>query len=617
MLFVPRTFEQILMDMIAHVRANTKLTDFNIGSVIRTLLEAAALEDDEQYHQMVNLLDDFSYNTATGDDLDKRAADFNITRLGAAQATGRIVCTNGALTKDTLQFDASATDGFITLNDSTDFATSGYPYTIRIGEGTPQVEDISVTFNVTSTGVLTVPALLVYDHSVGETVSFVSGSDVTITSGLMVQVPSSGDLLPVIYQTTETATLIAGNYYSSSSAITAVNSGTDGNTGAGKITQFSGSPPFPGASVTNITATNGGRNVELDREFRERIRSKIQTLSKGTPLSLESALKGLEEPTTGQRVVAAKLVEDFITLEHKVYIDDGTGFIPSYVAMGDSTVDGAGLAAPGAISIPVASASSFPSSGWILVGSGPGTATIELLQYSSKNTTATPQTLVLTVPSVTTKAHANLDGVILVDKIGIAEMGQNFFNATQYPIKHGTIRLFDDSAGLGSILERTLDVDYFLNRTNGQIEYYGAGLPAGTEVLGHYSYYTGLMALAQKVLNGDPSDAVTYPGYIAGGVIIYVDTPVIRQIDIVASISVDVGYDETAVRSSVKTTIENFIDGLAIGDNVILSKLVEQSFVVQGVTNVIIKSPLFDIVILENELPRSYDSSGNSLIQVI
>jgi hypothetical protein len=57
--------------MIAYVQTRTAISDFNVGSVIRTVLEAAALEDDEQYFQMVQLLDLFSFMSAAGEDLDR------------------------------------------------------------------------------------------------------------------------------------------------------------------------------------------------------------------------------------------------------------------------------------------------------------------------------------------------------------------------------------------------------------------------------------------------------------------------------------------------------------------------------------------------------------------
>lgn len=49
-IFIPKPFAQITADMVEHVRGNTdRLTDFNVGSVIRTLLEANAVELDDYY----------------------------------------------------------------------------------------------------------------------------------------------------------------------------------------------------------------------------------------------------------------------------------------------------------------------------------------------------------------------------------------------------------------------------------------------------------------------------------------------------------------------------------------------------------------------------------------
>lgn len=613
MTFIPRSFETILTDMVAHVRANTTLTDFTVGSIIRTILEAAALEDDEQYFQMVQLLDDFSFNTASGADLDKRAADFNLVRLVAGPALGEVRYTNEALTKSTLQFDSAAGAIAIMVQESDQFPTT-YPYSIRIGEGTPQVEDVVVSGNDTVLNKFTIAAL-VNDHFVDEMVSLVSGSDISASSGILVQVAAQGDSGPITFLTKESATLVAGNYYSSLAAVVCTDDGTIGNVGAGQISQFTGGSPFPGAGVTNIKETSGGRDLETDREFRDRIRLKIQSLARGTKVAVEGSVKGITDPVTGKMVVSAKLLESFTDKEHRLFIDDGTGLVPTSVIMARSTINVISSPLPiGSATVPISDVSTFPSSGYILI-SPENTSQVEVLQYSSKNVSG--NTLVLATPSVTTRTHDDGDEVLLVDKVGVAELGQNFFQLAQYPLKRNTLELYDDSPGIGNFRQRVEGVDFFVNRTNGQIEYYGSGLPAGTQVYANYTHYTGLLAFAQKVVNGDPTDPSTYPGSAAGGVIIYVDVPTIRPIAVLVSISVDAGYDEDTLRSQVKSVIENYIDGLVIGDNVILSRIVERSFAVTGVNNVIVKSPLSDIVILEGELPKSYDSSGNSLVKVI
>jgi uncharacterized phage protein gp47/JayE len=608
MAFIPRTYDTILADMIAHVRANTTLTDFNVGSVIRTILEAAALEDDEQYFQMVQLLDAFSYQTATGTELDERAADFNVTRLSAAEAVGQVRFQNGGLETDFLQFSASSGATTVTLTDSDDFPTSGYPYTVRIGEGTPSVEDVSVTANDTATNILTHGAL-VNNHSIGDRVSLVTGiSDVDISSGVSVQVPATGATTPIAYQTTELATIIAGDYQSGLTDIVASEAGTLGNVGASRITQFTGSIPFAGALVTNPASTGGGRDIETDPELRDRLRLRLQELGLGTPLAVTGSAIGVEDVQTGQRVVTSQLLEDWSDNEHTLFIDDGTGFVPTSVRLARSTLT---VATPPHISqLTLTDTSGFPAAGTVLISPG-DSAQAELIAYTSK----TDSTNVLTLAANTTLVHDIGDEVALIDALPLAEEGQNYFQLTNYPIQENSPEIYDDSSGLFEL--QTPGTDYFINRSSGQVQYYGSGLPAGTQVVAHYTYYTGLLALAQKTINGDVKDAVSFPGVSAAGIIIHVETPTIRTITVIMSVSVSVGFTEADVYDDVQLILENYIDGLRIGENVILARMVELAMGVNGVSNAKVLTPTADLVILEEELPKSFDSSGNSLVTVV
>jgi hypothetical protein len=259
--------------------------------------------------------------------------------------------------------------------------------------------------------------------------------------------------------------------------------------------------------------------------------------------------------------------------------------------------------------IPIADSSGFPVSGWVLVD--PDDATnVELVEYTSK----VDSTNTLNVNGVTANPHSNGDEVILVDVLPLAEEGQNYFQLSNFPIQEGTPEIYHDATGV--FTKYTDGVDYFLNRTNGQLKFFGAGLPVGTQVLGHHTYYTGLVQLAQKVVNGDKDDPVNYPGFVAAGIIIHIDTPTIRQITIIMSISVANGFDEEDVRDDVQLVVENYIDGLKIGENVILAKIIERAMSTRGVDNAKIQVPSNDVVILEEELPKSFDSSGNSLVTV-
>lgn len=601
-----RTFDTILADMIAHVRANTTLTDFSIGSAIRTILEAAALEDDEQYHQMAQTLDDFRYTTATGADLDARAADFNLTRLPAAQATTQVIYRDGGLTQTSVKFDLAATGvTSLEVDDSSEFPVPGASYTVRIGEGTANVEDVTVTANSTSTNTFTVSATTKI-HNSGERVAHVTGSDVDIASGTQVQVPAQGDSAAIIYEVVEKATLIAGNYESTVAQALATVAGSSSNAPAGQISQFVASPPFTGGSVSNTTAAEGGRDRETDVEFRKRIRAHLNSLGKGVGRAIESGVKGVTDTATGQYVVSANLVEDFTTNEHLLYIDDGTGFTPSSVTFARSTLaSGVGI---GVGTLTLVSAGSFPSSGYILVSPADHTQA-ELIEYTSKTAT------VLTSATNTTKTHDLGDEVILVDKLPLAEEGQNFFQVTNYPSQRNSYEIYSNASGSYRI--QTEGTDYFYNRTNGDLQFYGNGLPEDAQVLINHTYYTGLFALAQKVVSGDKFDPVNYPGIAAAGVTIYLDTATIREITMTISISVETGYDEDEIKGYARIVAETYITGRLMGENVILAKISERIMSIRGVEDVKFIYPTDNIVILENELPRPYNTAGSSLITVL
>lgn len=89
--FVPKTYEDILQRLVNRVVARSTLTDLTETAAGKTLLAAVAREADDLYYALVNILATFAIDTAAGQDLDDRAADFNITRKTATKATGALV----------------------------------------------------------------------------------------------------------------------------------------------------------------------------------------------------------------------------------------------------------------------------------------------------------------------------------------------------------------------------------------------------------------------------------------------------------------------------------------------------------------------------------------------
>lgn len=618
MAFTPRTFEQILNDMIAYMQSRTSISDYNVGSVIRTILEAAALEDDEQYFQMVQLLDLFSFTTAAGEDLDRRLGDFGITRRAATAATARGKFVDNNLIRTRAAVDTPGGSGSITGLDTSRFPTAGYPYTIRVGEGTPRLQNIQVTNNNTSTMVLTVSSLP-FDVFVGDRIAFVTGGSLsapvppssqsrTLNIGTQVQAPPTVTELARIFTTTEPAFIIQGNYESNEVVIKATTSGSGGNVGSARINQFPSSPPYIGAAFYNTTPASGGLDRETDSEFRTRALEQLQSLSRGTPLALKSSAIGVTDPTTQNRVISSNIVEDFVNDEVFLYVDDGTGAIARTKILPADSVSPVLL---GDVALTPVDISDWPNSGWVLIEAD-GVNPAELVQYSAKIGT------VLALVTPTTSPHAGGSIIDFVDLVAAsAEATQRRFKLTNFPPVRNSERIFIRApAGVWTLLTR--GVDYVLNRGTGEFQLTDVGgVVAGTQVIAHYTYYTNLIAQVQKVMEGDVDDPVNFPGVKASGIFLSVEQPIIKRITVVASITASDGFTESDIAPLVQRAIESYVTSLRIGQDVIVSKMIDSAFSVTGLADIRIVTPASNVTVLESELPIPFDAGGNTLVQVI
>lgn len=620
MAFTPRTFEVILNDMIAYMQSRTAISDYNVGSVIRTILEAAALEDDEQYFQMVQLLDLFSFTTASGEDLDRRLADFGLTRRAAQSATTRVKFYDNNLVRTRAGSDALAAATTITGFDTSRFPTSGYPYTIRVGEGTPRLMNLLVTSNNPSTGVLALSAPTPYDIFIGDRISFVTGGTLsaplppsatsrTITIGTTIQAPPTVTEVAKVYSTSEPAFIIQGNYESNEVIARCTTSGSAGNIGASRVNQFFAAPPFVGAGVQNISQAAGGLDRESDTEFRTRALAQLQSLSRGTPLALKTTAIGVVDPVTQARVVSSNLVEDFSSDEVLLYVDDGTGSVARTSGLPADSLAAAVLL--GGASLQPLDISNWPASGYVLIESD-GVNPIELVKYVSNNGS------VLTLDAPTTSPHTLGSIINFVDFVSeAAEATQRRFRLTNFPSVRNTERIWLRApSGVWSLLAR--DIDYKLNKGTGEFQLTDVGgVVVGSQLVAHYSYYTNLIAQVQKVMEGDPDDPVNFPGVKAAGILLAVEQPVIKRVTVTASITAADGFSEASLSPLVRAVLESYVSSLRIGQDVIVAKMIDRAFSVVGLADIRILTPASNVTVLESELPVPFDASGNTLVQVL
>lgn len=607
MAFTPRSFTQILTDMIAYVQARTQFTDFTVGSLNRTILEAAALEDDEQYFQMVQILDLFSYTTAAGQDLDRRLADFNIYRQPAKAAFGKVKFFNSNLKYDQASIDAVAGATTFQVFDSSEFPVS-FPYTIRIGEGTTRAQTATVSALDTSSNYFTVSSLS-KDVNVGDRVALVDGATVhSLSIGTNIQAPATSSEDQKTFRTVELATISQGNFYSNEVLVVCTDSGTKGNVGAGRVSQFLTTAPFNGAGVTNDSSISGGTETESDADFRERAIDKLQSLSRGTVLALKAESVGVTDPVTGQRVISSNVLEDFASDPDEVivYIDDGTGLTPDFVSLALASEDGSGTTGS---SLPLNDSTSFPSTGYVLVTHDSGV--VGFYEYESNIT----NTLKLTTNLASIVTSGDVRQAQLVSSS--TEAGQRRFFLNNPPVVRNTERIYVKEPADSSYALLTANTDYVLNKGTGEFVLTDtAGLSANSYVVASYTYYTNLVAEVQKVLEGDINDSNNYPGVKAAGVFCAVEAPSIKRITVKITITAESTYIVDELAPLVEQEVASYINSLKIGRDVIRSRIIDAAHNVQGVRSVTLSLPTSNIVVLENELPRAFDASGNSTITV-
>lgn len=340
---------QIQTSMLATLIARLGLNDINPGSVIDRLTQAAAQSDFALYYQIAQVSRLADIDALTGSDLDLKAFEYGLTRKQAEKATGVIsILRPEGFVKVSTTFYAGfpapiVGDTQIFVNDASN-ALIGSSGTLILGRGTNNEEEVS--YSVAPTNfinyfqfVLTAP--LTKNHATEETIILKQGVDEIILAGTSVIVPATGANNEIQFATVNDETLLAGELEVDGVEVIAVLPGTSGNISSGAIDGTSAfpSPPFTGARAENTSKFTTGQDLETDDELRDRIKGAVQALSRGVKQAILNAIVGLVDPVTAKRVVSANVVLPVDTVGAvKVYIDDGTGFEPTFASQGFEVV---------------------------------------------------------------------------------------------------------------------------------------------------------------------------------------------------------------------------------------------------------------------------------------
>lgn len=617
MTFIPRTAEEILNDFVNYLTINTQLTDFNVGSVIRTMLEVVALEDATQYSQMINVLNAFYFETATGDALEDRAAQYGLSRKEPTPSSGTVFFLDTSLEKTFLIQNLTAgVSTSIPVNDAAVFLAP--PFTVRLGEGTGGQEDVIIDAVNTTTNILTAPAAVVFDHASATStidtidnrshlVCFVSGlPDRTIPSGVTLQSTATNVNISVSAYTTAPAIFPNGNFASNLAAVLTNNFGTGSTIPPKMLNEVSGSPPFFGATVVNTSAISGGADLESDDQFRARIREHIGGLSAGTISALVSAIlnSGTAE---SERITKVNIFEDFANRVAFAYVNTGSD---SFIGTQNLAITDT-LSAPIVIGNPIFSINNitdFPeatsgSPQWGIID--PSAAIPEVFQYEEKTATG-----VVSVFSLGVGIAANT--IIAIPEVVTenTEFNQKYYTLTNFPLTSDATLLlhlvnYDGGPPLtvGSTIALLIqNDDYIINEAIGQIEFLEGKIPLeGRAILATYSSYTGIIKAAQTAVDGSLEDPINFPGVRSAGVKVRVLPALKEIIDLV----IDITYDSDltnieTLQFLAEQAARSYVVGLPIGGDIILAEIIERLMGVVGVTNVHVVSPSSDVSILHD-----------------
>jgi len=317
MAFTIKNFEQISYSMINWMHnAAPNISDFFVGSVVRTLLESVAMELDEIYWR--------TYNSLTEAQSEGVYSAFDFPREPAKEATGFV----------TLIATSSGSD--ISIPAGTTFNTQG-------SENNPEVlfKSMASTFLYRGTGVTeqilfhagttayapaqrrvnTGVATTMFAHSAGLFQELLEGTDYTIdtTSSTQNYIVFTNTIL------VDDSTYFTFTYtpLSAEVQIICTQTGEVGNVGAGTITSMK-SPITGVASQYNYESFSSGAGVESDSARKSRFSLFIGGLSRGT---LDALNYAIFYRTTQFKVFSAFIQENspipgFI----KIYIADSTGF---------------------------------------------------------------------------------------------------------------------------------------------------------------------------------------------------------------------------------------------------------------------------------------------------
>ena len=459
--------------------------------------------------------------------------------------------------------------------------------------------------------VLTLGAATTFAHAAGAVViQSTDGTDHAITAGSQGYVPPTLSSAQITFATTQAGTLYDGDFVSGLIPMESLLVGSATRVGSNQITKWT-TPPFSGATITNPASATRGSAREEDDDFRQRLKDFLQSLTRGTPLSITTFVKGLTDPDTGAKIAFCQIVEPVLPGRSLLYITDGTltfslaqqPFLGRDVIISDAAA-GDARGKLGTYGPPYNYSSSPPYAPRL---------------FSSASTTRGASTSVGsnfledTTQAMATNAFAGmwLKSVDNVFRLVASNTAVRFvFTSGDIP-SAGSYSLYNFATPL------VPGTDFNFNPATGDLELTTSlglhdGLVAASDgaspSTGAYLYSSGLAAFTQRSVNGDPSDFNDFPGYRSAGTQVLVVAPMTQAQAYIIAIVPARGFTVTQLTSPVQIAVETYVNALGIGATQILSEVIAAIMALPGVADATIIFPTGNVTVPSGTLNRIGDS---------
>jgi Baseplate J-like protein len=330
---VIQSYEQYLSDMLSSYASSIGINDFNVASINSSFFEAVALATARASGDLLQILNLYNIDRATGDVLRRLALEFGVNPAEAQAASGLVNIIDTSFTKiSTAVYSGTAAPNIgstiINVSDASLFPASGGVY---IGRGTPDIEGpLPYATPPVQTGsywTITLSTATTKYHNLGESVILAQGGNRSIPANVIVISPGVGVSPAIQYGTVNQSVILDGETEVDNVQVTALIPGAAGNVPANSVTQFA-SAPFSGATVVNPLPFTTGADNATDLELRTQIKNALASQGLGTATAIEAALLGAS--ATESSGIVDSIVSDSLVNNTNgtatVYIDNGNGY---------------------------------------------------------------------------------------------------------------------------------------------------------------------------------------------------------------------------------------------------------------------------------------------------